>query len=90
MWNPADSVVVVTVATPEPLRVPVPMDVAPSRKLTVPVAGPPLPVTVAVKVRLDPAVVGFGLDVTAVLDADLLTTWLSAVEVLVLCVASPL
>ena len=50
------------VATPPALRVPVPIVVAPSRKVTVPVGVPPGPVTVAVKVTDWPKVEGFGVD----------------------------
>jgi hypothetical protein len=50
-WAPADRLEVAKLALP-PLRVPVPRVVVPSKKVTVPVAGPaPDPgVTVAVKV----------------------------------------
>ena len=52
-WVPTARALVVSVATPEPFKVPVPRLVAPSRKVTVPV-GVPVPgataVTVAVKV----------------------------------------
>jgi len=73
----------VYVATP-PLKVPVPRVVAPSLKVTVPV-GVPEPgdaaATVAVKVTDWPNVLGFTLEVTAVVVPALLTTWDSALEV---------
>ena len=47
-WVPAVSVLVLKVATPVPLSVPLPMTVEPSRKLTVPGGGPMPDVTVAV------------------------------------------
>ncbi len=89
-WVPADRAEVVKVATP-PLRVPVPSVVAPSKKVTVPVAGPePDPgVTVAVKVTDWPVLEGFWLEVSAVVVERRFTVWLSAVEVLGLKLASP-
>ena len=59
LWLPVASELVAYVATPEPLRVPEPSLVAPSRKVTVPVGVPLLPeapATVAVKVTLVPVV----------------------------------
>jgi hypothetical protein len=53
--DPAGRAVVVRVATPA-VTVPVPRDVTPSRKFTVPVGVPAAAVTVAVKVMLAPAV----------------------------------
>ena len=47
--DPAVSVVVVKVAMPEPLSVPVPSAVVPSLKVTVPVGMPAAAVTVAVR-----------------------------------------
>jgi hypothetical protein len=73
---PAVSELVASVATP-PLIVPVPRDVAPSSKVTVPVAPDG---TVAVRVTPVPKVDGFGEDARAtVLDA-LFTTWDSTVD----------
>jgi len=73
-------------------KVQLPTVVAPSRKLTVP-AGVPAPgavtVTVAVKVTLCPKTDGFAEDVRLVLVLALLTTWLTAVLVLVLKLTSP-
>jgi hypothetical protein len=61
LYFPAARADVDNVATPEEFRVPVPRTVEPFRKLTVP-AGVvvPLPLTDAVKVRVWPAVMGFG------------------------------
>ena len=80
------ALLVLSVATPEPLSVPLPRLVAPSRKLTVPVAVPvagKLTATVAVNVTLWPNTEGLVADVSAVLVAPLLTTWLTALLVLV-------
>src|ERR1700751_2536674 len=60
---------VVKAATPEELRVPVPICVVPSRKLTVPETTPAGEVTVAVKVMLVPAVAGEPEVVTTVMVA---------------------
>ena len=57
---------IVSVATPEPLSVPVPSVVAPSLNVTVPLGVPPLPVTVAAKVTACPNVLGFGDEVRVV------------------------
>lgn len=56
LCEPAASDVVVKVAAPEPLSVPVPNEVVPSRKVTLPVgaAVPVVPVVVEVKVTLAP------------------------------------
>ena len=67
--GPAASEEVVRVAVPDPLRVPVPSDVAPSKKVTLP-AGTPLPlVTVAVKTTEAPGFAGLALDASAVVVA---------------------
>jgi hypothetical protein len=69
-----------------------PITVAPSRKLTVPV-GLPAPgaviVTVAVKVTLCPNTDGLAEEATLVVVFALLTTWLTAALVLVLKLPSP-
>ena len=66
---PTASPVVMTEAVPE-VRVGVPSDVAPSRKLTVPVGVPVLlEVTAAVKVRLPPATMELEDEVSAVVVA---------------------
>ena len=54
----ADNAVVPKVVTPELFKVPEPMVLVPSRKDTVPVGMPPLPVTVAVKLTVLPAKAG--------------------------------
>ena len=80
------------VATPLPLSVPVPSVVAPSLKVTVPVGVPEpgaVAVTVAVKVTDAPKSDGFAELLTAVVVAVLLTTWLTADEVLVAKFESP-
>ena len=53
-----DRELVENVATPEPLRVPVPRFVTPSRKVTVPPGMPKPLVTVAVRVTLVPKAAG--------------------------------
>jgi hypothetical protein len=68
-------------ATPPALRAPVPIAVAPSRKVTVPVGVPPGPVTVAVKVTDWPKVDGFGEAVRAAVLVALLTTCETAEDV---------
>ena len=55
----AESALVLKVAVPEPFRVWLPRLLVPSKKETVPVGTPPLPVTVAVKVIALPANAGF-------------------------------
>jgi hypothetical protein len=73
-------------------RVPLPITVAPSRKLTVPV-GVPAPgattATVAVKVADCPNTDGLTEDVRVVVVSALLTTWLKAALVLVRKLPSP-
>jgi hypothetical protein len=66
---PAVRLTVVKVATPEPFKVPVPIVVAPSLNVTVPVGvGAPttVPATVAVNVTGPPTVDGFALEVSVV------------------------
>ena len=57
--EPTDRLEEAKVATPEPFKVLVPMEVAPSLKVTVPVGVPPVLATVAVKVTEAPKVEGF-------------------------------
>ena len=89
---PTDSVEVVNVAWPLPFNVPVPIGVAPSLNVTVPV-GVPAPGKVAdteaVKVTDCPSLDGLLLEVTAVVVAAWLTVCDSAVDVLVLKFVSP-
>ena len=82
---PPVSKLVVRLATPL-LIVPVPNDVAPSSKVTVPVA--PV-VTVAVKVTLAPKVEGFAEDARVIVEVALFTTWDTAVDTAVLKLESP-
>src|SRR5450755_2225374 len=73
-WVPTASVEVAKVATWAPLtvlRVPVPMALVPSLKVTVPVGGfVPLVVTVAVNVTMSPLFAGFLLEVRVVVVAE--------------------
>jgi hypothetical protein len=87
---PTSKLLVLKVATPEPLRVPVPSVVVPSMKVTVPV-GVPVPVvgvTVAVNVTDWPNTLGFVLEVSVVEVASF-TTWETTLEVLVVKLVSP-
>jgi len=79
---------VVSVADPA-LSVPVPITVAPSEKVTVPVAVPPLVVTLAVNVTLAPNVLGFTLDTIVVVLVAICTVCSSAADVLPLSFVSP-
>jgi hypothetical protein len=75
---------------PVPKRLALPRTVAPFLKVIVPVGpAPEVEVTVAVNVVGLPTATGFTLAVSAVLVESTLTTWLSAVEVLVLFNVSP-
>ena len=71
LWLPTVSELVAKVATPEPLRVPLPMVVAPSLKVTVPLGVPLPPVTVAVKVTDCPKTDGLAELVTTVVELAL-------------------
>ena len=62
----AESALVLKVAVPEPFRVWLPRLLVPSKKETVPVGTPPLPVTVAVKVTALPANAGFSEEASVV------------------------
>ena len=85
--EPVVSVDVDSVACPA-LSVPVPMVVVPSRNATVPV-GVELPLTVAVKVTVWPAVDGFTDEITTVLVGTPFTVCVNAAETLLAKVASP-
>ena len=87
-----ESKLVVNVARPEPLSVPVPSVVAPSLKVTVPVGvtEPDTWVTVAVNVTLWPHTVGFVEAITAVVLLAFVTVWVMAVEAFALKFVSPL
>ena len=80
-WLATDKVEVLKVALP-PLSVPVPSEVDPSLKVTVPVGVPPLDVTVAVNFTEAPNVDGFSEDVTDVELVAALTVCVSTAEVL--------
>ncbi len=82
---PTVSVDVVSAAWLEPLSVPVPRSVAPSKKSTVPVA---VGETVAVNVTVKPLVDGFA-ELASVVVVNELTTCDSADDVLPVCVPSP-
>ncbi len=73
-----------------PFNAAVPSGVPPSEKVTVPVAAPPLVVTLAVKVTLAPKELGFELEINVVVLVAICTTWLSAVDVLAPFFASPM
>ena len=82
-WLPAASDVTSRNATPLEFKVPVPRDVAPSRKVTVPFGAvvPDTGLTVAVSVTLAPNVDGFSDDARATVLAVMFTVWVSAAEV---------
>jgi hypothetical protein len=76
-------------ALPEVFNVAVPRLLLPSKRVTVPVGTPPLPLTVAVKVTRLPAAAGFCEEATVVVLGlvlatvfVLVTTWESRLEVL--------
>lgn len=90
---PAANAEVVSVATP-PVIGPVPMELPPSRNVTVPVGVPvagKVAATVAVKVTDWPNAEGFCEEVTVVVELPLFTTWGLPVSdpVLLLKFASP-
>src|SRR5690348_7896002 len=70
-WMPAASALVVQLATPAARVTDVqpPMGVPPSLKVTLPLPGPELPVTFAVKVTDWPVVVGSALEPSVVVEA---------------------
>ena len=81
----------VVVVLPVVLRVPWPMLVPPSEKITTPLGLPcPLLVTVAVKVRLCPQTAGLEADTRVVAELALATVWVMAVAALLLKLPSPL
>ncbi len=79
------------VAIPEPFNVPVPRVVVPFMKLTVPVGAgtPEAPVTVAVKVTLDPTAIEVAEAVNAVDVAPDVTVTVRALEADPVFLASP-
>jgi hypothetical protein len=77
------------VATPEELRVPVPSNVEPFMKLTVPVGEIVLPFTVAVRASARPAATGFGVAARLVVVDSAFTVTETADEVLVREFPSP-
>jgi hypothetical protein len=81
----------VYVAVPDPLSVPVPRVVAPFVNVTVPVGvgTPEAPVTVAVKVTLDPTAMEVGEAVKAVVVYPSVTVTVTALEVDPAFLASP-
>ena len=93
VWEPTASAAVVNVALPLATG-PLPSAVVPSMKFTLPVAAPAVDApaeTVAVKVIDCPNADGVTEELTAVVVATLLTTWVRAwLEVLVVKLASPL
>ena len=89
---PTANVDVVKVALPEEFKVPAPIDVAPSRNVTVPVGVPELgevATTVAVNVTGVKASVGFAEEASVVEVEALFTVWSSGAEVLPPKFASP-
>ena len=93
VWEPTASAAVVNVALPL-VTEPLPSNVVPSMKFTFPVAAaavdPPAE-TVAVNVIDCPNAEGATEELTVVVVATLLTTWVTAwLEVLVVKLASPL
>jgi hypothetical protein len=71
----------VVYAAEPPLKATVPRVVAPEVKVTLPVGVGPLLVTLAVKVTLWPAKLGFAEDVAAVAESALLIVTVTAAEV---------
>ena len=94
-WVPAGSVLVKTLATPDPSSVPVMTPTVPSVKVTVPVgvigANSPSPAasTVAVKVRVWPKSDGLAEDSRDVSLSALFTVWVTVSEVLPSKLLSP-
>jgi hypothetical protein len=72
---------VLTAATPALFKVPVPRLLLPSKKATVPVGTPPLPLTVALQVTPLPAGAGFCEELITVV-LLLVMIWESTLEVL--------
>lgn len=91
MYVPTASADALYVATPEPFSVPVPRVVAPFMKVTVPVGAgtPEVPVTVAVKVTLDPTAMEVSEAVRAVVVDPSVTVTVTALEVDPVLPASP-
>ena len=86
---PVASAPVENVVWPKPLSVPVPMVVAPSLNVTVPVGVPPEPLTVAVKVTDWPNALGSSEEVIAVVVLLGLTVCVSGDDVLAELLPSP-
>jgi len=82
--EPPLSINVVMVAFPFPSSDCVPIELAPSLKVTLPVGVPALEATVAVNVTVCPKSDGFGSDVNVVVVLAGLTVWVSVIEVLAL------
>ena len=90
VWLPPGRVLVLKVAIPLPLRVPVPIVLPPARKSTVPVGVPGTGlVTVAVKVTACPNTEGLAEEARMVLVVAGVTVWL-VLPLLVLKLSSPL
>jgi hypothetical protein len=90
--RPTPKLDVVKVALPEVFKVPVPIDVPPSRNVTVPVGIPEpgaVATTVAVNVTGVKASVGFAEEASVVEVEALFTVWSSGAEVLPPKFASP-
>jgi hypothetical protein len=88
-WVPETSAEVEREAWPVAFSVPLPMEVVPSKKITVPVGVPPVPLTVAVNVIDCPAVDGFSEDSSDVLVGVPVTCCASAADRLLAKLASP-
>lgn len=86
---PATNAAVEREACPVPFSVPLPMELVPSRKTTVPVGVPPVPVTVAVNVTDCPAVEGLSEETTLVLEGCPTTVCVTTAEMLPAEFASP-
>src|SRR5260221_1960375 len=88
VWVPSVSEEVVNAAAPAASAA-VPITVAPSLNVTVPVGVPAPLLTVAVNVTACPTLLGLTEDARAVVVGTLLTAWLSARDVLGVKAASP-
>jgi hypothetical protein len=91
LYEPAASADALYVAIPEPFSVPVPRVVVPLRKVTAPVGvgAPDVPVTVAVKVTLDPAAMEVADAVNEVVVDPTTTLTVTALEVDAVFLVSP-
>lgn len=88
-WLPTTSADVESVALPVASSAPLPMEFAPSKKVTVPVGVPPVPVTEAVNVTICWAVDGLGAELTTVLVGVPITCWVKTAETLPEKLVSP-